>query len=352
MERHSAGRNETVLVPADDLRELATEILVSLGAAPADAVVVANSLVLSNLLGHDSHGVRRLISYAREVRAGRIDPAARPRTERVRPGAIVVHGGRAFGQLAAGHAVRELRTVAAVHGCGVAAIRECNHVGRLGEYVGSLAEQDLVALAFGNADPTVAPYGGRERRLGTNPLAWAAPRAAGHPPVIMDWATAAVAEGKVAVARDAHERVPDGLLLDAAGQASAEPSDFYAGGALLPFGAHKGYGLSVLIEIVGGLLSGAGIGSLPGYDGRFGTMLVAFDIAAFTSPDLFREQTEAFCRALAGTPPADGHREVLVPGEPEERIRRRRNRDGVPISEATWHELHALLPAMGRERGP
>jgi uncharacterized oxidoreductase len=339
------------LVPAEELRELATEILVAVGTSAADATVVASSLVLSNLLGHDSHGARRLTGYVREVRAGRIDPTARPAAETIRPGALVVHGRRAFGQLAAGRAVRELRTVAAAHGSGVAVIRDCNHVGRLGEYVGSLAEHDLVALAFGNADPTVAPYGGRERRLGTNPLAWAVPRAAGSPPVVMDWATSSVAEGKLAVARDGRQRVPEGLLLDADGRVSTEPADFYAGGALLPFGGHKGYGLSVLIEIVGGLLSATGIGSLPGYRGGFGTVLVAFDIAAFLPPQQFREQTETFCRALARTPPADGHREVLVPGEPEERIRRRRSRDGIPISEATWRALHGLLPVK-EERGP
>lgn len=334
-----------MLVMADELRELATEILRSVGTPAEHARVVAESLVLSNLLGHDSHGVRRLTTYVGEVKAGRIEPAATPRAEQVRPGSVVVHGRKAFGQLAAGCAVRELRTVAGGHGSGVAAIRECNHVGRLGEYVATLAGHDLVALAFGNADPTVAPFGGRQRRLGTNPLAWAVPRADGRPPVVMDWATAAVAEGKLALARDAEERVADGLLLDPNGRNSTEPSDFYAGGALLPFGAHKGYGLSVLIEIVGGLLSGTGIGSMPDYRGGFGTVLVAFDIAAFVAPQRFREQTEEFCLALAGTAPADGHREVLVPGEPEERVRLRRAREGVPIGEETWRDLHALLPA-------
>ncbi|WP_199431800.1 Ldh family oxidoreductase [Qaidamihabitans albus] len=336
-----------LLVPADALRELATGILVSVGASPADAAVVAGSLVLSNLLGHDSHGVRRLGSYVDEVGEGRIDPAARPKTELTRPGTLAVHGRRAFGQLAAAHAVRELRAVTAEHGTGVAAISECNHVGRLGEYVGALAEHGFVALAFGNADPTVAPYGGRERRMGTNPLAWAVPRAEGEPPVVMDWATSGVAEGKLALARDRGERVPPGLVLDPEGRRSTDPADFYAGGALLPFGGHKGYGLSLLIEIAGGLLSGTGIGSMPGYAGGFGTVLVAVDIAAFTAPETFREQVESFCRLLAATPPAEGHEEVLVPGEPEERVRAERDRKGIPITQATWRELQAL-----RSRAP
>lgn len=340
-----------LLVSPEELRTVATRVLRSVGTSQVDATTVANSLVDANLLGHDSHGVRRLTGYLDEVRAGRIDPAARPKTETTRPGTVVIHGHRAFGQVAAEHAVHELRRMVAAQGSGVAAIRECNHVGRLGRYVGALAEDDLVALAFGNADPTVAPYGGRERRLGTNPLAWAAPRVAGSPPVVMDWATSRVAEGKIAVARGRGEQVAEDLLLDAHGRVSTDPADFYAGGALLPFGGHKGYGLSVLIEIVGGLLSTTGIGSLPGYTGGFGTVLIAFDIAAFTSAELFRGQTELFCDELVRTGPAGGHHEVLVPGELEERTRTERERDGIPVSEQTWHELHALLPAE-EEREP
>lgn len=326
------------MVSAGELLELGVAVLVGVGVPEERARVVAGSLVRSNLLGHDSHGVRRLVGYVADVHNGRIDPLAVPEARRTRPGAVVVYGRQAFGQLSAGRAVRELRDM----GGGVAVIRDCNHVGRLGEYVAELAGHDLVAMAFGNADPTVAPYGGRERRLGTNPLAWAVPRARGTAPVVMDWATAGVAEGKLAVARDRRERVAEGLVLDADGRMSTDPGAFYAGGVLLPFGGHKGYGLSVLIELVGGLLTGAGVGSMPGYNGHFGTVLVAFAIDAFQPADEFRARAEAFCRKLAETPPAHGHREVLVPGEPEERTRVARERDGIPIAEVTWQELNKL----------
>lgn len=325
------------MVSGDELLGVAVAVLRAVGVPEASAYTVARSLVRSNLVGHDSHGVRRLVQYAADVRSGKVDPLAVPDAEWTRPGTVVVHGRRAFGQLAAGRAVTEL-----LDG-GVAVIRDCNHVGRLGEYVAELAGHDLVAMAFGNADPTVAPFGGRERRLGTNPLAWAVPRAKGKPPVVMDWATSVVAEGKLAVARDRQEAVPEGLVLDADGRASTDPGDFYLGGVLLPFGGHKGYGLSVLIEIVAGLLTGTGIGSMPGYTGDFGTVLVAFAIDAFQPADEFRARTEEFCRALNETPPAHGHREVLVPGEPEERTRAERERDGIPVADITWQELHALL---------
>jgi LDH2 family malate/lactate/ureidoglycolate dehydrogenase len=333
-----------MLIPAAELLDVAIAVLGSVGTPEAEARTVAKSLVRSNLLGHDSHGVRRLPGYVAAVQRGRVDPAARPTAEHTRPGAVIVHGRRAFGQLSAGRAVRELLEITAgdLRASGVAVVRDCNHVGRLGEYVADLAEHDLVAMAFGNADPTVAPYGGRERRLGTNPLAWAVPRVRGKPPVVMDWATAGVAEGKLAVARDRRQEIPHGLVLDADGRTSTDPNDFYTGGVLLPFGGHKGYGLSVLIELVGGLLTGAGVGSMPGYTGDFGTVLVAFALDAFQPADEFRARVEEFCQALRNTPPAHGHTEVLVPGEPEERIRVVRERDGIPITEATWSELKAL----------
>lgn len=350
------------LIPADELHDLATAVLVAAGTPEPEARAVAASLVRSNLLGHDSHGVRRLTTYVANIHTGRIDPRARPSAAHPRPGAVVIHGRRAFGHLSAGLAVRELRGLAGgapvgndaedaagmvgsperrVSSC-VAVVRECNHVGRLGEYVAELAEHDLVAMAFGNADATVAPFGGRERRLGTNPLAWAVPRARGVPPVVMDWATSGVAEGKLAVARDRGEAVADGLIRGRDGRMSRDPHDFYAGGVLLPFGGHKGYGLSVLIELVGGLLTGVGISSMPGYTGDFGTVLIAFDINVFQPADEFRARTEEFCRRLAATAPAPGHDDVLVPGEPEERTRAVRLRDGIPLSDTTWHELKAL----------
>jgi LDH2 family malate/lactate/ureidoglycolate dehydrogenase len=330
-----------VPIEPNTLVAAAERILVAAGAAPANAHTVATSLVESDLVGHDSHGVRRLVPYLEAIRDGRLDPVVEPTLDRPRSAASVVDGRRGFGQVAARLAVTEARRLARERGAGVVAIRRCNHVGRLGEYVEALAEGDTVGLAFGNADPTVAPFGGRERRLGTNPFAWAAPRARGRPPVVADFATAAIAEGKVALASAAGEQVAPGLVVGPDGHATTDPADFYRGGALLPFGQHKGYGLSVLIEIVGGLLTGAGVSSLPGYDNTFGTVVVAVDIGTFAPVDEFRQQCEDFCALLGGTAPADGGR-VLVPGELEAAIRAERLRDGIPLSDITWRDLAAL----------
>ncbi|ONK11677.1 Ldh family oxidoreductase [Streptomyces sp. MP131-18] len=341
-------------VDAAELTGLAAALLAAAGVPAEPARAVAASLVEADLVGHGSHGVRRLPAYLAAIADGVIDPAAAPVVAARRAATAVIDGRRAFGQLAARRAADELTSLCEEFAAGVVTVRDCNHVGRLGEYAAGLAERGLVAIALSNADPTVAPHGGRERRLGTNPLAWALPRAAGRPPVVMDWATAAVAEGKLGVARARGQSVPPGLLLDAAGAGSTDPADFYRGGALLPFGGHKGYGLSVVIEIAGGLLSGAGISSLPGYGGRFGTVMIGVRVDAFVPLDTFRTETESFCAELAGTPLAEGHREVLVPGEPEERARARHLAHGVPLPSGTWRRLLALRdePGPGQAREP
>ncbi|WP_049577410.1 Ldh family oxidoreductase [Streptomyces sp. SBT349] len=341
---------ERLTDPAE-LTELAAALLASAGVPGARADGIAASLVEADLVGHGSHGVRRLPGYLAAVASGVIDPAATAAVRSRHGATAVIDGRRAFGQLAARRAADELASLCEEFAVGVVTVRDCNHVGRLGEYASLLAERGLVAVALSNADPTVAPYGGRERRMGTNPMAWALPRAEGRGPVVMDWATAAVAEGKLGVARAGGRAVEPGLLLDAAGAASTDPGDFYRGGALLPFGGHKGYGLSVVIEIVGGLLSHAGISSLPGYEGRFGTVMIGVRIDAFVPLATFRTETESFCAELTRTPLAEGHHEVLVPGEPEERTRAERLAHGIPLPAGTWSELLRLRDGPGGAPG-
>ncbi|MEO3870175.1 Ldh family oxidoreductase [Nonomuraea sp. B12E4] len=329
------------IITADHLRDLASDLLTA-AKVPADtARIVAASLVEADLAGHGSHGVRRLVPYLDRIEAGVIVPEARPEVVARRGATAVVSGRRGFGQAAAGLAMEEAAALAAAHGVGVVAIRECNHVGRLGEYAETLARRGLIAQVVGNADPTVAPHGGHRRMLGTNPMAWAVPRAGGAA-VVMDWATAAMAEGKLGLLRAAGTPAPDGVLVDLAGRPSTDPDDFYRGGALLPFGGHKGYGLSVLIELVGGLLTGTGTACSPEYDGTFGTVITAVDIGAFVPLTDYVAQVESFCLALRASGPG-----VLVPGEPEAGTRATRLAEGVPVPAPVWAELAVLASRAG-----
>lgn len=321
---------------AGELLTLARTVLEDAGAPPATANTVAESLVESNLRGHDSHGIRRLAPYIDAVKDGRVDPRAEPEVVTRRQAIVIVDGNGGFGQAAARLAADELTTLTRQSGVAAAAIQNANHVGRLGEWVEHLADEGLIAIAFCNAEPTVAPYGGSERRLGTNPIAWATP---GRPPLVMDWSTATMPEGKLAVAKARGEKVPHGVIVDHNGEPSRDPADFYAGGALLPLGAHKGSGLSVMIQLVGGTLAGTGVFGQQGAAAN-GTVLIALDPTAFTND--FDDEAQEFTAALAATRPARGFDAVLVPGEIERRTRATRAQEGVPLPASTWSELEAL----------
>src|SRR6201992_3395766 len=332
-----------------DLDAFTTAALVALGAPAGPAGQVAASLVASNLVGHDSHGIIRLIQYSAWMVNGQIQLAAQPEISQ-RQGAIaVIDGHWGFGQPAARLAVDGVAQAAAAYGVAAVTIRQCNHIGRLGEYVSDLAERGLAGLAFCNAGPVVAPLRGAGRALGTNPFAWAAP---GGPdgPLVVDFSTAGVAEGKLKLAAADGHPVAEGLIVDATGHPSTNADDFSAGGALLPFGGHKGSGLSVMIELLGGLLTGMGTAPTPDYQGGNGTVMIALRVAAFAAPASSaasavqsREQLVTAGRGAAPGP-------VLLPGEIEARTRADRLRDGIPVSPAGLAAIYAVTVRVGVPR--
>ena len=329
-----------------DLEVFTAAALAALGAPAGPAGQVAASLVLSNLVGHDSHGIIRLVQYSGWIANGQIQPAAQPLISQRQQAVAVIDGRWGFGQSAARLAVDVVAEAAQASGVAAVTIRDCNHVGRLGEYVTALADQGLAGLAFCNAGPVVAPFGGAGRALGTNPFAWAAP---GGPqgPLVVDFSTAGVAEGKLKLAAADGRPVAEGLIVDAAGRPSTNADDFYAGGALLPFGGHKGSGMSVMIELLGGLLTGMGAACSPNYAGGNGTVLIAMDVAAFASTESysdgaaeFREQLVTLGRGAAAGP-------VLLPGELEARTMEERRRLGVPVSPAVLNAIYEVTDPLG-----
>ena len=334
-------------VPADRLRRLAADLLTAVGARSEDAQLVADALIEANLTGHDSHGIIRLLNYCEWCGLGSIDPKARPEVVSRRAATAVVDGGWGWGMVAMTLAAETAIEVAREHGAAVVAVRRSNHIGRVAPYVIRIAEAGMVGIAITNANPGVAPHGGRTRLFGTNPIAWAAPRAAGRPPLVHDIATAAVAEGKVRVARAKGDALAPGLILDAAGHPSLDPEDFYAGGALLPFGGHKGSGLSVLIQLLGRGLAGADPDTLAAHRGGNGPVVLAIDVALFSPLETFVAETEALCAQIKATPARDGVDDVLLPGEAEERSRRRRHAEGIPLAARTWDELLTLAADLG-----
>jgi len=332
----------------EHLRARAQAVLEAAG-APADlAQLVGHALVDANLMGHDSHGVIRLIEYTKLVHTGQIKPAARPTVLDAEGAdsatAAVAHVDGAWGW---GQAAAQLATSVAIEragrfGLAAVTISHCNHVGRLGEYPERMARAGLIGIALCNAGASVTPFGGMKRLLGTNPIAMGLPRPGQQDPILVDLATAAVAEGKLRVARVKGEAVAPGLILDKHGQPSQDPQAFYDDGFILPFGGHKGYSLSVMVELLGGALSGAGPSSSAAFHGGNGVFMLALNIPAFLPPEQFESFVQELCANILSAPPAPGQGAVLLPGDPEWAARRQRQAHGIELPEATWGAIEAL----------
>ena len=334
-------------VAADELEELVQRVFVAAGSPVEAARTVSTSLVLANLKGVDSHGVVRVAEYVPLIDRGRIVPDAVPLCER--DGATVRVDGRwCFGQVAARLASESAAAAAHETGVAVATVRHVHHVGRLGEYVEVVAAAGGIGLAFCNSGPPggrVVPHGGRRAALATNPLAYAVP-AGSRPPIVADFSTSAAAEGRVRLARQNRLEVPDGWLVDADGRPTRDPEALYQGGTLLPAGGHRGYALALLVEILGGVLAGAGTSSTGDAPGN-GLLLVALDPARWGGAEAFFAGVDAVAEAVTAVDPAPEFDRVRLPGEPEAETEARRRAEGIPVPEATWEELLAVATRLG-----
>jgi LDH2 family malate/lactate/ureidoglycolate dehydrogenase len=339
---------------ANDLRELATAILRGAGASDAYAHSVANSLVLSNLHGHDSHGIAQLLSYVGQIQTGGLDPRASPSILYERPTAALIDGAWGFGQVAAAYATDVL--VGKVRASGVAAvgIQRCNHIGRLGEYAEQAATQGVIAmitLCGGGRGTSTTPYGGAGKTLGTNPFAFGLP-AKEYPPVIVDFATTVVAGGKIALAWEKGERLPEGWLLDRDGRPTRNPQDFSNGGMLRTMAEYKGFGLSMVAEALGGALTGA-TGFEEGEKTRNCVFMWGIATDIFLSPGEYERLEDRSIEKIKATPPAPGFERVIVPGERGHLNAARQAREGIELPESTWEKLvdlarhYAITPPTG-----
>jgi len=337
------------LLQADHLTDLVARIFMAAGAPKDAAQTVAASLVSSDLAGHESHGVVRVRQYLDAIRRGDLNPAARPQIAHSDKAVVTVDAQRSFGQVAAAYTIQLGIARAREHGLAAAGLINCGHVGRLGEWVQVAAQQDAIALAFcngGGVRGIVTPYGGAARLLGTNPIAAAIPVGDG-PPIVLDFATSAVAEGKVRVARNRGKSIPEGWILDSQGLPSTDPNALYADGMLLPAATHKGYALSLLVEFLGGILTGNGCPALGNVRPGNGVLFLVLDISAFRPPAEYFGDGMRLAGAVKAVPPAPGFQEVLLPGEPEQRMEAERRSHGILVDDATWALLSEDAAHLG-----
>lgn len=337
-----------LLAPAE-LTDLVRRIFIAAETPEDIAAVVAHSLVESDLVGHESHGVVRVRQYLDAVRRGDLHTTARPVIIHEHGATLTVEANHGFGQWAARFTMEEAIRRAKQYGVAAAGLINCGHVGRLGEWVELAAAHEAVALAFCNGGgPTgpVTPFGGAERLLGTNPLAAALP-VGDRAPIVLDFATSAVAEGKVRVARNRGKSIPEGWVLNAEGLPTTNPHDLYNGGMLLPAATHKGYALSLLVEFMAGVLSPNGTPVLPGYRMGNGVLFLVIDIAAFRDPADYDETSRQVAERVKSVKKAPGVSEIMLPGEPEQRMAASRRAAGIEIDDATWQLLTEDAQALG-----
>jgi LDH2 family malate/lactate/ureidoglycolate dehydrogenase len=315
--------------------------------APADlALQVAEVLVDNHLAGHDSHGILRIPEYVRSVQAGEIDPTARPRILEESATSALVSGNWAFGQVTGNFAADLAIEKAKRERVAVLSVVQAGHTGRLAAFTERAARRGVVMfMAIGTVNkPTTAPYGGSAPVLGTNPIAFSIPNPAG-PPVTLDFATSAIAAGKIKAAKARHEQLPSGAILDKEGRPTTDPQAFFEGGFLLPFGGHKGYALAVIAELLSGPLAGAD--AYPGVTSRSGIFVFAMDAAVFRPQADYARALSLTLGRIKAVPPGPGFDEVLLPGEPEAHSRAKRESDGISIPEETWKAVCAVGAELG-----
>ena len=336
------------------LESFSAAIFRAAGSSEEEAAIVAAHLVCSNLVGHDSHGVVRIPKYVDWLKKGEVI-ANRHATIAVDKGALVlVDGGFGYGQVIGREAMEIAASRAREHGFALVAIRNSGHLGRIGAWAQQLAEAGFVSFHFVNTSGygiLVAPHGGSDRRLSANPVAAGVPVPGGEP-LVLDIATSMIAEGKIQVAKNKGETLPAGAVLDGEGRPTTDPKRFYADppGAILPFGAHKGSGLSFFCEVLAGSLTG-GLASNPksATAGRLVNNMLSLvvDPGGLWPRESFDGDLDRLIEWTKASPPIETGGEVLLPGEFETRTRAERTAKGIPLDDESWRVITAAAASLG-----
>lgn len=330
---------------ADELHDFSEAVFDSVGVDSQRASTVADGLIRASLRGIDSHGVARLATYTRNFEDGGFNPDPQMAVEPLRGGnafSVDADGGPGH---CAGTLAMETSIERAVEsgGIAVATVANSNHFGTAAYYTEKAADADCIGIAMTNVGPDVVPFNGTERYLGTNPISVSIPTDRSFH-ITLDMATSAVAMGKIDHGTD--ETIPAHWAVDEAGEPTTDPEAVHA---LQPLGGPKGYGLAIVVDVLCGLLSGAGpspsVGALyDDYDQSMdlGHFVGAIDIPTFRDLDRFKAEVGEVVEDLKAIEPRDGAEEVMLPGEIEHRTRRRREREGIPVDDVVWEELVEL----------
>jgi LDH2 family malate/lactate/ureidoglycolate dehydrogenase len=341
---------DTPRIRADHLLEFATAIYVKAGMPVEDAHLAADTLVQADLWGHQSHGVMRLPWYVARLKSGVAKPVATPEYV-VDMGAVgVIDGHDGMGQVLTAQAAKDVIRRAKLHGIGAVALRNSNHFGTAMYYTLMAPPEGCIMFMSTNASPAMAPWGGREKLVGNNPWSWAAP-AGRYAPMVLDIANTGVARGKIYLARQKGVPIPPDWAINAEGEPTTDPVEALSG-IIQPMAGHKGYAISVIMDVLSGVLTASEFG--PGVAGPYqpdkrsgaGHLLIALNVEVFQPLAAFNARIEAMIAGLKGVKRAKGIEEVFYPGEIEARNDLRNRAEGLQLPADTLTDLANLAGDM------
>ena len=350
-----------------NLREFTRSVFEKMGCSEEHATLATDVLIKSDLRGIDSHGVARLTGYVRLWEKGRINAKPDIKIVHETPSTATVDGDSGLGLVVAPFAMKVAIEKAEKCGSGWVSVRNSNHFGIAGYHTMMAVEKDMIGFAMTNASPLVAPTFAKERLLGTNPMCYAFP-AGKYPPVIVDMATSAAANGKLEIAQRMNKAVPDGWIQDANGNPSTDPHELKKGGALLPLGSdkdhgsHKGFGLSATVDILSAVLSGANYGpwvppfvafmepsSNPVGKG-IGHFLGAMRVDGFRPVDEFKAHLDNWIERFSNAKTIHEDQKVIIPGQPEIEAEKERKLNGIPLIDDVCKDLNEVAAKLGIAR--
>ncbi|MBB3058916.1 Ldh family oxidoreductase [Mucilaginibacter gotjawali] len=348
-----------MLISESALRTFTQNVFLAMGCSDEHAGLAADVLIQADLRGIDSHGVARLVGYVRLWEKKRINPNPNITIVHQTPTTATVDGDAGLGLVVAPFAMRLAIEKAEKYGSGWVSVRNSNHFGIAGYHSLMAVEKNMIGFAMTNASPLVAPTFSNERLLGTNPICYAFP-AGNYPPVVVDMATSAAANGKLEIAQRSGKQVPEGWIQDANGDITTDPHALKKGGSLLPLGgnkehgSHKGFGLSATVDILSAVLSGANYGPwVPPFVAfleppndpvglGIGHFVGAMRVDGFRPLDEFKANMDNWIARFKSASTVDPNQKVIIPGEPELEAEADRKKNGIPIVDAVWNDLKGL----------
>ena len=349
--------SDPVTISADAMRRLMQDVFEAAGVPDQPCALVVDSLMESSLCGHDSHGFMRAIMYYRDLRAGHIDPQAEIEILQETEASALIDAHRCLGPVAATRAMALAADKAQVSGVGCVSVTGSCDIARLGGYVVAPTQRGMVGLIAvndGGGSPATAPWGSATPLMSTNPLAAGIPWQEGQP-IVIDMSTSVVALGKLKMKAAAGEPAPEGWIIGADGATTTDVDTVLGNpqrGALLPLGGleagHKGFGLSLLVDILAGALSGGGCSTGRTWDKNLnGIFALALDPERFASTNAFGGIVSRFIEQVKSSGRVPGVDEILIPGERSFRERRRRLEEGIPVYRKTLVEIEEILLELG-----